>query len=81
VRQRGIIRLAFVLSVVAGLIALVGAITASSHIIAPAYFIHGEEVGPQVYYAWAFSSVFVAAFVCFWLLLSLIGWAIRGLKG
>ncbi len=77
-RQTGIIRLTLVLSIVAGLIALADAVITSNRVVAPAYFVGGEQVGQQIYYAWAFFSVFIPAFVSLWLLLSLLGWAIKG---
>ncbi len=78
-RQKGIIRLAVVLSLVVAVVAVFRGMP-DPMAVAPAYFVLGEEVTPSRYYAWLFFSRFIPVFVSTWFLLTSAMWIIRGFR-
>jgi len=76
-RQKGIVRLALVLSLIVAVVAVIRGMP-DPLAVAPAYFVMGEEVAPSRYYAWLFFSRLVPVFASTWLVLTLTVWVIKG---
>ncbi len=76
-RQKRIIRLALVLSLIVAVIAVARGMP-DPEVLAPAYFVMGNEVAPSHYYAWLFFSRLLPVFASTWLMLTLASWIIKG---
>lgn len=76
-RQRGILRLALVLGLLAGVVVVLMARPDPME-LAPAYFVRGQEVAPSTYYSYVFLVPALAVGGGTWLLLTLAAWVARG---